>query len=245
MEKVRMNRGLHIAESSPPSHSSDTRLVKPIDIPDYNLRHRDMVAIKKNCRVVENDLEPSRELVEFGIIGGDATIINHDDIEIDEFSPNFDVGGRGVGGGGGGEGFSPINEEARCPPKLHSQGRIFYQRTLWKILISKRGVKPSSKNSDSYTPNVVKRRKRQISKALTRAKKKAKNTPRNVKKQSRAKLVQLSQHDKESPQLCSNKAYTCWAKNRRNNYTANNNRQLVAAKTTTELFGNSLLCWVQ
>ncbi|MCD7452904.1 hypothetical protein HAX54_018579 [Datura stramonium] len=180
-----------------------------------------VVAIKKNCRVVENDLEPSRELVEFGIIGGDATIINHDDIEIDEFSPNFDVGGRGggggyytnvgsVGGGGGGEGFSPINEEVRCPPKTpFTRGesstvgvgtskesscfckclkciekidslilRMKSLENIVKILISKRGVKPSSKISDLYTPNVVKRRKRQISKALTRAKKKAKNTPR-------------------------------------------------------------------
>ncbi|MCD9560667.1 hypothetical protein HAX54_019410 [Datura stramonium] len=76
-----------------------------------------VVAIKKDSRVVENDLEPSRALVEFGVVGGDAT------------TPNFGVNGGGggyspnVGGdfggadGGGGEGFSPINEEVRCPPE--------------------------------------------------------------------------------------------------------------------------------
>ncbi|MCD7457531.1 hypothetical protein HAX54_035343 [Datura stramonium] len=133
----------HTAESSPPSPSSDTRLVKPIIYSHYNFetsidRHpnltgdiivrpgmekivhlrilptpsemtknflngfvplevtrddkikrleRDLVgvvAIKKNCRVVENDLEPSRELVDFGVVGGDATTINR--VEIGEFS---------------------------------------------------------------------------------------------------------------------------------------------------------------
>ncbi|MCE3049683.1 hypothetical protein HAX54_045519 [Datura stramonium] len=179
-----------------------------------------VVAIKKDCRVVENDLEPSRVLVEFGVVGGDATTINRDG----EFSPNFGVTGGGGGyspnvggdfggvdGGGGGEGFSSINEEVRFPPEetpftrgesstvgvgISKEPSCFCKclkctekidslilkvqslEDTVKVLISKRGVNPSSKISDLYTLDVVKRRKRQISKALTSAKKKAKNTPR-------------------------------------------------------------------
>ncbi|MCD7462159.1 hypothetical protein HAX54_047876 [Datura stramonium] len=80
----------------------------------------EMVAIKKDCRVVVKDIVPSRVLVEFGVVGCDATIINHDGVGIGEFSPNFGVGDGGGRyspnvGGGGGEIFSPINEEFRCP----------------------------------------------------------------------------------------------------------------------------------
>ncbi|MCE3049667.1 hypothetical protein HAX54_045500 [Datura stramonium] len=70
-----------------------------------------VVAIKNDCRVVENDFEPSRALVEFGVVGGDATIINHDGVEIGEFSPKFSVtsGGGGYSPNVGGD-FSGIDD---------------------------------------------------------------------------------------------------------------------------------------
>ncbi|MCD7457652.1 hypothetical protein HAX54_035684 [Datura stramonium] len=143
-----------------------------------------VVAIEKDCRVVENDLEPSRALVEFGVVGGDATAINRDGVEIGEFSLNFGVGGEGggnslnvggdfggVGDGGGGEGFSPINEIVRCPPEiLFTRGEF--------CTVGAEGCQAIMQYFGFDTPDVVKRRKRQISKALTSAKKKAKNTLR-------------------------------------------------------------------
>ncbi|MCD9645897.1 hypothetical protein HAX54_035250, partial [Datura stramonium] len=54
-----------------------------------------VVAIKKDCRVFENDLDPPRTLVEFGVVGGDTITINCDGVRVGEFSPNFSVSGRG------------------------------------------------------------------------------------------------------------------------------------------------------
>ncbi|MCD7449939.1 hypothetical protein HAX54_002464, partial [Datura stramonium] len=66
-----------------------------------------VVDIKKDCRVIENDLDPSRALVKFGIVEDILRMLVCD----------FD----GVGGGGGrGEGFCPINEEVRYPPETPS-----------------------------------------------------------------------------------------------------------------------------
>ncbi|MCD7464990.1 hypothetical protein HAX54_000342 [Datura stramonium] len=146
---------------------------------------RDLVrvaAIKKDCRVVENDLEPSRALIEFGVVGGDATTPNFGvSGGGGGYSPNVGGDFDGVDGGGGGEEFFPINEEVRCPPETSftrgESSNAGVEDTV-KILISKKSVKPSSNISDPYTPNVVKRRRRQISKTLTSAKRKAKNTPR-------------------------------------------------------------------
>ncbi|MCE5166263.1 hypothetical protein HAX54_016592 [Datura stramonium] len=118
-----------------------------------------------------------RALIEFGVVDGDGT------------TPYFGVGGGGGGyspnvggefdgvdGAGGGEGFSPINEEVRCPPETPftrgessnvgdgtSEEPSYFCKCLKctekidslilkmqsledtvKILISKRGVKPSS-----------------------------------------------------------------------------------------------------
>ncbi|MCD7458785.1 hypothetical protein HAX54_039164 [Datura stramonium] len=170
-----------------------------------------VVAIKKDCRVIESDLEPSRALVEFGVVGGDATPPNFGVNDGGgEYSPNVGGDFGGVDSGGGGEGFSPINEEVRCPLKTpftwgesYNVGagaskepscfckclkctekidslilKVQYLEDTVKVLISKRGIKPSSKISNPYTPDVVKRRRRQISKALRSAKRKAKNTPR-------------------------------------------------------------------
>ncbi|MCD7445919.1 hypothetical protein HAX54_024619 [Datura stramonium] len=183
---------------------------------------RDLVgvaSIKKDCRVVENDLQPSRALVEFGVVGGDATTSNFGVSGGDGgYSPNVGDDFDGVDGGGGGEGFSPINEKVRCPTETPftrgessnvgagtSKEPSYFFKCLKctekidslilkvqsledtvKILISKRVSSHHPRFSDPYTPDVVKRRSRvngrrngrQISKALTSAKIKVKNTPR-------------------------------------------------------------------